>query len=131
VSERVRFTGRVSEGELAKLYRSALCLCFISHYEGFGLPIIEAFASGTPVITSNVTSMPEIAGDAALLVNPNNIVEISDALLKISQDNALRAKLIKRGYERAAYFNWDIVAERVLAAIETINDGVSHQIEWS
>lgn len=131
VGERLVFTGRVSEETLAALYRGALCLCFASLYEGFGLPIVEAFASGTPVITSNVTSMPEIAGDATLLVDPNDMNAIAAALRRLHEDSDLRAELVARGKVRMASFTWDAVADRVKAAIAAVDDDHAHRLDWN
>ncbi|OQX76890.1 MAG: hypothetical protein B6D61_08095, partial [Bacteroidetes bacterium 4484_249] len=86
--------------------------------EGFGIPIVEAFYAETPVITSNVTSMPEIAGDAALLVDPFSVESISDAMLRISSDKELQKGLIKKGRERRELFNWQKSADRLWEAIE-------------
>lgn len=119
--DRVHFTGRVSEEELAALYRSAILLLFPSFYEGFGLPIIEAFASGTPVITSDITSMPEIAGDAALLVDPYNVDEISQAVQKMYFSAQLREECIRKGFMRVADYSWDAVAERVSSVFDNLN----------
>lgn len=131
VSDRLIFTGRVTEGTLASLYRGATCLCFASLYEGFGLPIIEAFASGTPVITSNITSMPEIAGDAALLIDPNNIASIAKALSNLYADSELRGQLVQRGYARVKKFTWDGVADRVKAAISAVDDDPERRLDWN
>lgn len=131
ISNRIEFTGKVSEDDLAALYRGALFLVFPSFYEGFGLPIIEAFASGTPVITSNVTSMPEIAGDAALLVDPNNIDEIAAAIDKLHDSAELRAELVQRGFKRVENFTWDAVAARVKAAVKAVDTDPSHPLNWN
>jgi glycosyltransferase involved in cell wall biosynthesis len=131
VSGRVAFAGRVSEDELAALYRGALFLVFPSFYEGFGLPIIEAFACGTPVITSNVTSMPEIAGDAALLVDPHDVDAIAEAMVRLASSPELRKTLVARGYERIGTFSWDAVAERVKAAVAAVDTNPEHPLHWS
>ncbi|RLD55831.1 MAG: glycosyltransferase family 1 protein, partial [Bacteroidetes bacterium] len=91
------FTGRLSPNDLRYVLGSALALTFVPYFEGFGIPIIEAMSCGAPVITSNVTSMPEVAGDAALLVDPFSVEEIKNAMLKIAKDNNLRNDLIKKG----------------------------------
>jgi glycosyltransferase involved in cell wall biosynthesis len=121
----------VSEDELAALYRGALFLVFPSFYEGFGLPIIEAFACGTPVITSNVTSMPEIAGDAALLVDPHDVDAIAEAMVRLASSPELRKTLVARGYERIGTFSWDAVAERVKAAVAAVDTNPEHPLHWS
>ena len=117
IQESLRFAGHVSEEKLAALYRGALFLVFPSLYEGFGLPIVEAFACGTPVITSNVTSMPEIAGDAALMIDPMSESGISDAIAKMAQSPELRTELASRGLARVGIFTWEAVAARVADAI--------------
>jgi glycosyltransferase involved in cell wall biosynthesis len=103
----VRFFGFVPEATLAVLYRLAAAFVFPSLYEGFGLPPLEAMASGTPVITSNVSSLPEVVGDAALLIDPTNSREIADAMWRVLEDQALRAELIRRGCERVRAFSWE------------------------
>lgn len=97
--------------DLNYFYAAAELFVFPSLQEGFGLPIIEAMASGTPVITSNITSMPEIAGEAAILVNPLDPGEIAEAMNRILANEGLKEKLIKMGIERAKQFNWKITAE--------------------
>jgi glycosyltransferase involved in cell wall biosynthesis len=117
VEQRVHFLGRLPDADLPSIYAGALALVFPSFYEGFGLPVIEAMACGTPVITSNSTSLPEVAGDAALLVNPTSVSEISAAIKRVVADPDLRASLRRKGIERARHFNWDAVAQRVYCAI--------------
>ena len=107
----IRFTGYVEEKKLNILISSAKCLCFVSLFEGFGLPIIEAMKCGTPVITSNTSSMPEICGKAGLIVNPKNIKEIALAMEKINEDPKLCDDLIKHGIERSKIFNWEKSAD--------------------
>jgi glycosyltransferase involved in cell wall biosynthesis len=106
VTSRVHFTGVVPESNLPSLYRGAMALIFPSLYEGFGLPIAEAMACGTPVVTSNITAMPEVAGGAALLVNPTSVEQISAAMERIAKDAALRRQLHKKGLSRVAQFAW-------------------------
>lgn len=113
----VIFTGRLNETQLSAIMASALANLYISYFEGFGIPIIEAFRSGVPVITSNVTSMPEVAGDAALLVNPFDEQEIADAMKTISSDEIVRSQLIEKGFEQAKKFSWDISAEKLWNSI--------------
>lgn len=127
----VRFAGRVSEQELAALYRGAEYLVFPSFYEGFGLPIVEAFASGTPVITSAATSMPEIAGDAALLVDPADTGSIADAMVLLDNSAELRARLRTRGLARAAEFTWDRVAQRVREAVQAVDTDPQQPLDWN
>ena len=106
VRQDVRFFGFVPDQTLAALYRLASVFAFPSLYEGFGLPPLEAMACGTPVVTSNVSSLPEIAGDAALLVDPYDTDAIADGIRRAVTDESLRAGLIARGLERARTFSW-------------------------
>jgi glycosyltransferase involved in cell wall biosynthesis len=118
---RVTFTGQISDEDLALLYQGATALVLVSLYEGFGLPLVEAMSCGTPVITSNVTSMPEVAGDAGLQVNPYDIDAISDALIRLSTDLHLRQALRSRGLERARVYSWEATTasvEKALASCE-------------
>lgn len=121
LSSRVKFIGRASDVGLAKFYRSAVALLFPSLYEGFGLPVVEAMACGTPVLTSNVTSLPEIAGDAAYLVDPYSVSEIQNGIERLESDASLRARLRKAGLERAKSFSWDQVAGRVRSVLSESN----------
>lgn len=107
-----RFIGFVSDDDLPLLYAAAEALAYPSLGEGFGFPIVEAMASGTPVITSNVSSMPEVAGDAALLVDPHSEDEIARALHRVWLDTEQRAALRARGLARAARFDWQDAARR-------------------
>jgi glycosyltransferase involved in cell wall biosynthesis len=109
----VRFLGYLPEDTLAVMYRLAGVFVFPSLYEGFGLPPLEAMASGTPVVTSNVSSLPEVAGDAALLVNPLDPAEIADGILRVLTDEALRRDLRRKGLVRASQFSWESSARRV------------------
>jgi glycosyltransferase involved in cell wall biosynthesis len=110
------FTGRLTEDELIKLYGAAQALCFVSHFEGFGIPILEAFKSDCPVITANNTAMPEVAGDAAWLCDSNNSQEIAQAMLE-SEDEEIRQKFIRRGREQVKKFSWDQSAEMMWTSI--------------
>ncbi len=113
VASRIVFLGVVAEEQLPALYRGAESLIFASLYEGFGLPVLEAMACGTPVLTSNVTAMPETAGGAALLVNPTSIDQLSQAITQIVGDRCLRAQLREKGLRRAAHFQWEDTAGKV------------------
>ena len=114
----VIFTGRLKLDELAKVVASAQAMVYVSCFEGFGIPIIEAFNAGTPVITSNVTSMPEVAGGAALLVDPFNPADISEAMVKISSDENLRNSLIIKGLKRGQDFSWQKTADALWKSVE-------------
>jgi glycosyltransferase involved in cell wall biosynthesis len=107
VRQDVRFFGFVPVGTLAALYRLADAFAFPSLYEGFGLPPLEAMACGTPVLTSRISSLPEVVGDAALLVDPYSVEDIASGLERILGDEALRADLITRGRARVGQFSWE------------------------
>ncbi len=106
VRRNVRFFGFVPEHTLMALYQIADVFVFPSLYEGFGLPPLEAMANGTPVVTSNISALPEVVGDAALTVDPYNVDEIAHAIQKILADGELRDRLISKGLERAGRFSW-------------------------
>ncbi len=112
------FTGRLSEEDLANVMASAFALTFVPYFEGFGIPLVEAMQSEIPIITSNVTSLPEIAGDAALFVNPYEINEIKNAMLKLINDPDLRLKLIEKGKQRKNNFSWDRSADLLWKSVE-------------
>ena len=114
----VVFTGRVDNKDLQMLMASALALTYVSYHEGFGIPIVEAFCCDTPVITSAITSMPEVAGDAALLVDPFSPLSIAGAMQKINEDGHLRDELILRGRERRKLFSWQKTADNLWKCIE-------------
>lgn len=107
VRQDVRFFGFVPDRTLAVLYRLATVFAYPSLYEGFGLPPLEAMASGTPVVTSRISSLPEVVGDAALLVDPYSVDDIAHALRRAIEDEALRARLIERGHARVRTFSWE------------------------
>lgn len=112
------FTGRLSNTDLADVMASAFALSFVPYFEGFGIPIVEAMQCGTPVITSNVTSLPEIAGKAALTVDPYNIQEIAQAMIKLVRQPEARAELIAEGQHRKNEFSWDRSADLLWRSIE-------------
>lgn len=117
LTPRVHFPGYVAEEALSALYYGARFFCFPSLFEGFGLPVLEAQAHGVPVMTANNSALPEIAGDAALLVDPTNVDAIADAMLQVSQDEALRQRLIAAGYENVKRFSWEKAARETLAVL--------------
>ncbi len=108
----VRFLGFLRDDTLAVLYRLAAVFVFPSLYEGFGLPPLEAMASGTPVVTSNVSSLPEVAGDAAVLVDPYDAIDIKEGIKRVLTDPALREQMRARGLVRARAFSWEKSVER-------------------
>jgi len=112
------FTGRLSDADLQKVLGAAYALSFVPIFEGFGLPIVEAFQSGVPVICSNVTSMPEVAGDAALMVDPFNIDSIANGMNKLADNNELRNELIDKGHQQKMLFSWSRTAELLWDCIQ-------------
>jgi len=110
----VRFLGFVGDQTLAALYRLATVFAFPSLYEGFGLPPLEAMASGTPVVTSNVSSLPEVVGDAAILVDPREPTAIAHGLRRALLDPVLRQQMRERGLARASHYSWDRTSETIL-----------------
>lgn len=105
---------------IAQYMNSSIALCMVSIYEGFGVPIVEAMASDVPVICSNISSMPEVAGDAAVLVSPESETEIAHAMYKISTDSELRNKLVKNGKTQVQKYNWSSAADIVWTEIEKL-----------
>ena len=111
----VRFLGFVPFETLRYFYEAATAFVFVSRYEGFGLPPLEAMACGTPVVASNVSSLPEVLGDAAVQVNPANVFEIARGITEVLLDESLRSALVRCGHERASRFSWERSAREVLA----------------
>lgn len=120
VESRLHFLGRVNDEDLPKLYKGALFVAFVSLYEGFGLPIVEAMASGVAVLTSNVSAMPEVAGNAALMVDPYSIKDIAGALDRLAGDTVLRDELVARGREHVTRFDWDLSAQELWGIIDHV-----------
>jgi len=116
----VTFTGYVADEHLPALYAGADLFAFPSLYEGFGLPVLEAMACGTPVVTSNSSSLPEVAGDAALLVDPYNVDEIAAAMRRILEDTNLAQELRMHGLARAAQFTWERTARETIEVYEKV-----------
>jgi len=119
----VRFLGFVPFETLRCFYEAAAAFVFPSRHEGFGLPPLEAMACGTPVVTSNVSSLPEVAGDAAMLVNPGNVFDIARGIREVLTDEPLRSELIHRGRAQAARFSWERSAQQVLEIYQDVARG--------
>ena len=119
----VVLTGYVPRADLAPLLSGARCLAFPSLYEGFGFPVLEAMACGTPVICSDTSSLPEVAGDAALLVDPQDTDAWAEALYRLLTDSGLRQSLIQRGYRQVEKFSWSRAAQQVLKVFAEVGGG--------
>lgn len=117
IANRVHFTGYVDDADLPALLSGALAFVFPSLYEGFGMPVLEAMACGTPVLTSTTSSLPEVAGDAALLVDPHDTQAIASALARLANDPDLCSDLCTRGLQRAAHFTWQQCASETLRVL--------------
>ena len=125
LENKVRFLGRVSERELITLYSLADIFAFPSFFEGFGIPPLEAMACGAPVITSNTSSLPEVAGDAALLVDPHDIHAIAQALTEVMENEPLREDLRQKGYAQAQRYTWSQASSKMLAIYQQLHEGVT------
>ncbi len=120
LSDAVTFLGYMTDRTLRELYTGASCLVLPSLGEGFGLPVLEAMACGTPVVTASVSSLPEVAGDAALKVDPHDAIGLADALYRVLTERDLRADLRQRGLTRAALFSWRCAAEQMSRVLDEI-----------
>lgn len=120
LEDSVRCPGRVSAEDLRLLYSGAAVFVFPSLYEGFGMPVLEAMASGTPVITSDSTALPEVAGDAAVLVNPESPEHLQAALVRVLKDEDLRQSLRAKGLERVKFFTWERTARQTFAVYREV-----------
>ena len=120
LGERVKVLGHIDDAQLARLYQAASVFLFPSLEEGFGIPVLEAMAAGVPVVTSDVSSMPEVGGDAALYVDPLDPGDIAGKVARAAEDAALREEMIEKGLARAREFTWRRTAEATLAVYEEI-----------
>ena len=118
--EQVRFLGYCPLDEMPALYRGAAALFYPSLFEGFGIPLVEAMWCRCPIVCSNATSLPEVAGDAALLADPHSPDALADALARILTDAALRAELVERGTRRAREFSWRRFTTEVLRSLHEV-----------
>ena len=118
--ERVLFPGYVEDADLAALLSGAIAFVFPSLYEGFGMPVLEAQACGVAVMTGKNSSLPEVAGDAALLVDPLDVDAIAAAMQRLVDDDELRQELTRRGFENVKRFSWEKCARETLAVLESV-----------
>ena len=114
----VIFTGRVTTGELHDIFGAALALAFVPFFEGFGIPVVEAMSAGVPVICSNTTSMPEVGGDAVVYADPMKIDQITDAMIKLADDQQLRKNLVEKGFKQKNKFSWDETAHLLWESVK-------------
>jgi glycosyltransferase involved in cell wall biosynthesis len=126
LQDAVRMLGYVDEIDLAALYTGADVFAFPSLYEGFGFPVLEAMACGTPVVTSNTSSLPEAAGEAALLVSPSDTEALCEALYEAITDTGTRVRLTRLGFEQCRRFSWDDSARQLLAGYVDLLNGDQH-----
>lgn len=120
VEEHVKFLEYVSDNDLPSLYKNAICFVLPSLYEGFGLPVVEAMHYGCPVITSNVSSLPEAGGDAAIYVDPLSVGDIADKINEVVSNKKLRDEMISKGKKQAEKFSWEKTAKRTLEVLEEV-----------
>jgi glycosyltransferase involved in cell wall biosynthesis len=125
LENKVRFLGRVSDLELVTLYSMADIFAFPSIFEGFGIPPLEAMACGAPVITSNTSSLPEVVGDAAILVNPHDVDALSQAITRLIDNEGLREELRQKGFQRVQNFGWPQTARKMLAVYQRLYEGAT------
>lgn len=127
VSDYVHIVGYLDDLSLANFYKCALTYIYPSYYEGFGLTVIEAMACGCPVITSNTSSLKDVAGDAALLVDPADQEQITAALVRILSDAELRTHLIQNGYENIKKYDWDTMMKTIVTALKGLTTNANHR----
>lgn len=120
IGSRVKFLDFVEDSDLEALYKNAICFVLPSLYEGFGLPVLEAMKNGCPVLLSNVSSLPEAGGDAALYFDPEDANEIANAIKRVIEDNSLREDLIKKGFLQVKKFSWEKTARKTLDVLQEV-----------
>lgn len=116
----LRFLGYVDDAQMPALYAGAAAFCYPSKYEGFGLPALEAMAAGVPVLTSNATSLPEVVGDAGLMVDPGDVEGMGDSLRRLLEDTSLAERLAQQGIARAATFSWERCAQGTVGVYKQV-----------
>ncbi len=124
LEDRVTFTGYVPDADLPALLSGALAFVYPSLHEGFGFPVLEAMACGAPVVCADTSSLPEVAGDAALRVDPLDVEALAEALGRVATDEKLRTDLIRRGFEQVQRFSWQRCARETLAVLEDVGRGI-------
>jgi glycosyltransferase involved in cell wall biosynthesis len=124
LTSKISFTGHVSEEELATFYAMADVFLFPSLYEGFGLPPLEAMASGTPVISSNSSSLPEVVGDAAVMINPYDVESLAKAIVMVLESESLRKKMREKGLEQAGRFTWEKCADETAMVYDSVRSKI-------
>jgi glycosyltransferase involved in cell wall biosynthesis len=122
VLERVKFLDFVSNEDLPGLYKNALCFVLPSLYEGFGLPVLEAMKFGCPTVISNVSSLPEVGGDASLYFDPQSVDDIAQKIEMVVSDEKLRAEMVKKGYNQVKQFSWEKTAKQTLKVLEDLGN---------
>src|SRR5207249_7313512 len=120
IEKQTIFTGMVNDERLVELYQQAIVFVFPSRYEGFGLPVLEAMACGCPVLSSNASSLPEVAGDAAILLDPMDVEGFTREMVRVLSDSDLRRDLRERGLARASQFSWDRAASETIAVYRAL-----------
>ncbi len=120
VADRVKFLDFVGDEDLPSLYKNALCFVLPSLYEGFGLPVLEAMKFGCPTVISNVSSLPEVGGDASLYFDPQSASDMAEKMESVTQDVKLREEMIKKGYNQVKQFSWEKTAKETLKVLEEL-----------
>jgi glycosyltransferase involved in cell wall biosynthesis len=128
-NQRVTVLGEVPQEDMPALYNLADFTIYPSLLEGFGLPVLEAFRCGCPALTSDITSLPEVAGEAAYLVDPYDVGQIAEGMLRLASDSELRQDLVERGFQRARLFSWERTARIILDGIERLGPALSRTSE--
>ncbi len=123
----VHFSGHVDMETLTQLMGDAKALTFVSYFEGFGIPLVEAMNAGTPILSGDKTSLPEVVGDAAILVDPFSVSSIKNGLLKMDADESLRNSLISKGYQRGKLFSWDKTARIIWDELDRVLNNLSER----
>ena len=123
----VLMTGYVSDDELPTFYQCASCFVFPSLYEGFGLPMLEAFANDLPLTAANAASIPEIAGDAALFFDPHDVHDMARKIVRVVNEDALRRNLIKAGRRRMKDFSWEKTAQEIIRIMDLVGEPLTIQ----